>query len=695
MKCSHCGAEVTSGSKFCIKCGTKVTFIFTKELIDAAAAGNQAAIAELYNQTYNSVYQAVKLVIKNDEDSVLDIVQDTYIRGFRYLQQLDKPENFRAWIKRIGVNTAKNYLKKKKPILFSELNPEEDEEAPLLQFEDDRVENLPEVQMDQQETARLIREILDSLSDEQRIAMTMFYFNELSVREIAEELGCSENTIKSRLNYGRQKVKAKVEELAKRGTKLYSLAPLPFLVCLLRAQEAQAAMLPDLKVFHGIQKSLVTAMNAGNKAVGTGIQNTAKAAVKNAVKDEIKAGAKAGANVGIKAAGKAVTGKIVAGIAAAAVAVTAAVAVPVIVSSTKKAPVAIEAPVPEASLIREEEKQLREEELRREEERQREQLEEEDEYLQTETENEAQDGMVEASDDGHAIYADELEDFLYRYENQIGFSDGRGNAYGYFDLNEEGQDEFLIVEMVTDDEGEPWVYTVNRMYTVIDGEVVQIVDGWSRNSYTIYEHGYIFNKGAIGDAASEERVYFLSAQGTLEEVSVSPDSLQNRQYIEYTILPPVEDAASANSAKEDSVSKSGGSGNEMAMGSMSAAFEELLDRIHAVIMLGVDGSYDVRPDQIEEAYADLGEGIVWILTHREQGVYTLDFYYLLYDIDGDGEEELLLGRGVSPSFNHVSLFAIYEPDGEPIVGDAIFNYSFPEDAAIENPWWNYIDAENY
>lgn len=692
MRCSHCGAEIANGSKFCIKCGTKVVFAFTKELIDSAMAGNQAAIAELYNQTYNSVYQAVKLVIKNDEDSVLDIVQDTYIRGFRYLQQLDKPENFRAWIKRIGVNTAKNYLKKKKPILFSELNPEEDEEAPLLQFEDDRVENLPEVQMDQQETARLIREILDSLSDEQRIAMTMFYFNELSVREIAEELECSENTIKSRLNYGRQKVKAKVEELAKRGTKLYSLAPLPFLVCLLRTQEAQAAMLPDLKMLHGIQKSLAAVMNAGNKAVGTGIQNTAKAAVKNAVKDGIKVGAKAGANVGIKAAGKAVTGKIVAGIAAAAVAVTAAVAVPVIVSSTKKAPVAIEAPVPDQLLSGEELAEQRREEELREEERQR----EEDRLQQEAMENEeAEEGAAADGDNGHAIYADELEDFLYRYENQIGFSDGRGNAYGYFDLNEDGQDEFLIVEMVTDEDGEPWVYTVNRMYTVIDGEVVQVVDGWSRNSYTIYEHGYIFNKGAIGDAASEERVYFLSTQGTLEEVSVSPDSLQNRQSIEYTILPPVEEEASANSAKEDSVSKSGGSGNEMAMGSMSATFEELLDRIHAVIMLGVDGSYDVRPDQIEEAYADLGEGIVWILTHREQGVYTLDFYYLLYDIDGDGEEELLLGRGVSPSFDHVSLFAIYEPDGEPIVGDAIFNYSIPEDAAIENPWWNYIDAENY
>ena len=51
--------------------------------------------------------------------------------------------------------------------------------------------------MDQQETKRLIDEILNSLPDEQRVAVSMHYYQQKSIKEIAEELGISENTIKS------------------------------------------------------------------------------------------------------------------------------------------------------------------------------------------------------------------------------------------------------------------------------------------------------------------------------------------------------------------------------------------------------------------------------------------------------------------------------------------------------------------
>ena len=73
---------------------------FTDKLIRMAAAGDQDAITELYELTYSSVYKTVKSMIA-DEDTVLDIVQDSFIKGFQSLDQLDAPENFRAWMKRI------------------------------------------------------------------------------------------------------------------------------------------------------------------------------------------------------------------------------------------------------------------------------------------------------------------------------------------------------------------------------------------------------------------------------------------------------------------------------------------------------------------------------------------------------------------------------------------------------------------
>lgn len=98
--------------------------------------------------------------------------------------------------------------------------------------------------MDRQETERLIDEILNDLPEEQRAVISMFYYEQQSVEEIAAELGVSKNTVKSRLNYGRKKVESEVRALEKKGTKLYGLAPIPFLLLLFRQMEAQAAELP-------------------------------------------------------------------------------------------------------------------------------------------------------------------------------------------------------------------------------------------------------------------------------------------------------------------------------------------------------------------------------------------------------------------------------------------------------------------
>lgn len=88
-----------------------------------------------------------------------------------------------------------DYLRKTKPVIFSSLSTEDNE---VVKFEDGRVENFPETAMDQKETSRLIKEILDSLSAEQRAVVDMLYYEQFSVGEIAEVLGVSENTVKSK-----------------------------------------------------------------------------------------------------------------------------------------------------------------------------------------------------------------------------------------------------------------------------------------------------------------------------------------------------------------------------------------------------------------------------------------------------------------------------------------------------------------
>ena len=121
--------------------------------------------------------------------------------------------------------------------------------------------NWPEKVLDREETARLIREILDGLPEDQRVVIEMFYYEKLSVKQIALALGLSESAVKSRLFYGRRKIETKVLALEKKGARLYGLAPIPFLLWLLRCQE-DGNVLPN----RDLLRQILTKTTAGADA---------------------------------------------------------------------------------------------------------------------------------------------------------------------------------------------------------------------------------------------------------------------------------------------------------------------------------------------------------------------------------------------------------------------------------------------
>lgn len=257
--------------------------------VKAAQNGEEAGFSFLYRATWRDKYYIALKYMGNDADAQ-DVLQEAYAKAFRKLDALEDPEKFPAWLGRIVANTAKNALEKKRPTPFTELEWEEDGSSPVDDLEEDAVEAQPELAISRKETKELVRELIGSLSDEQRICVLLFYLEGQSVREIAEALDCSENTVKSRLNYGRKAIRKQVEQLQKRGY-LLGAAPMPLLLRLLRneqtfpefSQAAESAMQASGPQTSGSQASGSQASSpqtggsaAGSHGLGATVKETAK-----------------------------------------------------------------------------------------------------------------------------------------------------------------------------------------------------------------------------------------------------------------------------------------------------------------------------------------------------------------------------------------------------------------------------------
>ena len=199
-------------------------------LLARARAGDRTALTELYEASSLELYRSLHAMLR-DEELVLDVQQDTYLKAFSRLDQLRDAASFLPWLRKIAVNEARAQLRRKRPLLFSELT---EEEAGEPELPDQRVEAAPELALDRAETARLIREILSELTDAQRLMLGMYYYEQIPVKEIAESLNLSQSTVKTQLRRSKKRVETEVRRLEAQGVKLYGLSPLPFLLALLK-----------------------------------------------------------------------------------------------------------------------------------------------------------------------------------------------------------------------------------------------------------------------------------------------------------------------------------------------------------------------------------------------------------------------------------------------------------------------------
>lgn len=194
-------------------------------LVTSAQKGDNDAMNELFNAFYNDFYYFALKTVKDDE-LALDITQEAFVEIINTLVNLNEPAAFVTWAKQITYHQCTRYFKKKKDVLVDE---DEDGNTIFDTLKEDNAEFIPDEALDKADFKKTVMAILDELSEEQRSAVMMYYFDEMSVKQIAEIQGVSEGTVKSRLNYARKAIKNSVDEYEKKhNIKLHAIPFFPF-----------------------------------------------------------------------------------------------------------------------------------------------------------------------------------------------------------------------------------------------------------------------------------------------------------------------------------------------------------------------------------------------------------------------------------------------------------------------------------
>ena len=240
-----------------------------KELVLSAKNGNKKAFDKLYKLTSNDVWFTCVSLLK-DEENAKDIMQETYITAFLKLDTLKDEEKFCGWLTAIATNKSKNKLKGK-------VEYQIDDEVLIAKTETDEL-MLPEEYINKAEKRKVLLQIIeDTLSFNQYQVVLMFYFNELSIAEIAQALEISEGTVKSRLNSSRAKMKTAIEDYEnKSGDKLHGVVVVPFFTTIFK-EEAKSLAVPNITIKLPNGQTLAT---SATKGIATGAKSTVSSIVK-------------------------------------------------------------------------------------------------------------------------------------------------------------------------------------------------------------------------------------------------------------------------------------------------------------------------------------------------------------------------------------------------------------------------------
>lgn len=165
------------------------------------------AFADLVREHEGRVYGIVYQYVRDDEDAE-DITREVFYKAFRSLGRFRGNSKFSSWVCRIAINRSIDYLRRRKNIRVEPLDqPIETGTGGLERdFPDGALS--PAEEAERTELAGMIAAAVDRLSPKLRTVTILREYQDLSIEEIADVLGVSQGTVKSRIFRARERLRA-------------------------------------------------------------------------------------------------------------------------------------------------------------------------------------------------------------------------------------------------------------------------------------------------------------------------------------------------------------------------------------------------------------------------------------------------------------------------------------------------------
>jgi len=163
-----------------------------EDLAHRFTAGDQAAFVHLVQRYAKPLFNFAYGFL-GDYDDADDVAQQVLVQLYKSLPRARLDQPLRPWIYQIAKNKCLDWLRRRRPVLFSELEGDESDSAPALPNETP----LPDELAERHDLQRLLREAIAALPPKYRAVVTMRYVNELPFAEIAAALDLPENTVKT------------------------------------------------------------------------------------------------------------------------------------------------------------------------------------------------------------------------------------------------------------------------------------------------------------------------------------------------------------------------------------------------------------------------------------------------------------------------------------------------------------------